>query len=321
MRETLLENEQFWNVLRYLETMKSETPVDHILTELAIDERILFDVIYFLHLLEINFSLSSDSGKKLLVPPSKFPNIKMDLSLSEWLALQAHFPVLDGLGNTPFHSIIVQKLGKIENGHKSVDLFSALGGMTQRSKRPTIVGTVNIDQIIDGIEKSIVWKNIIEVKLKNREYLKYLPHKLVHLEGQLNLIAEDTKDQCLVNFSVPIIEKLEILDRVDYQAKFSSIEIEGFIGGIRSVTGNEIRLVLKIKNHYSGSLNPPYHFLGAPYRVTNSDGEVIWAASVEPCENLFEWLYMLGDCVEILDPSSFKEEFIEFLESKKLKSA
>ena len=53
-----------------------------------------------------------------------------------------------------------------------------------------------------------------------------------------------------------------------------------------------------------------------PYITTNMDGHVIWAASVEVSDELFEWLYELGDKVEILDPTSIKETYLQFLQSK-----
>jgi hypothetical protein len=83
----------------------------------------------------------------------------------------------------------------------------------------------------------------------------------------------------------------------------------------------ETRLVLKI--HHPGSVNlfPDHHFLGKPAMVTNGNGDLIWAAYVEPCEALFDWVASLGEDVEILDPTNFKEEFLSYCEEKLRKVA
>ena len=55
--------------------------------------------------------------------------------------------------------------------------------------------------------------------------------------------------------------------------------------------------------------------------VTNAEGEHIWAASVEPSDEIFQWVYELGADVEILDPSAFKKEFLNYCEAKLKKLA
>ena len=85
---------------------------------------------------------------------------------------------------------------------------------------------------------------------------------------------------------------------------------------IRSITGNEERLVLRISSPEKVNLKPQYHFLGSPYVTTNTEGEFIWAASVEVSSELFRWLDSIKDEIEILDPQEVKEEFENFLVSE-----
>ena len=53
--------------------------------------------------------------------------------------------------------------------------------------------------------------------------------------------------------------------------------------------------------------------MGTPYRTSNMNGDIIWAASVEISEPLMEWLYQVKNNVEILDPAFLKEKFKEYL--------
>jgi predicted DNA-binding transcriptional regulator YafY len=50
--------------------------------------------------------------------------------------------------------------------------------------------------------------------------------------------------------------------------------------------------------------------------VKNPNGDLIWAAYVEPCAHLYEWLIGLGRRVEILDPVSFKQDYLDYCEEK-----
>jgi hypothetical protein len=55
--------------------------------------------------------------------------------------------------------------------------------------------------------------------------------------------------------------------------------------------------------------------------ITNPNGDLIWAAYVEPCEALYDWLITLGKRVEILDPIKFKDEYLTYCEEKLRKIA
>ena len=86
-----------------------------------------------------------------------------------------------------------------------------------------------------------------------------------------------------------------------------------FISGFREVSGNEVRLILKITGSSDDlDLSPSYHFLADPYITTSASGDTIWAASVEPCEDLIAWLADLEDGVEILDPLDVRSQVEEY---------
>lgn len=157
------------------------------------------------------------------------------------------------------------------------------------------------------------------IKNDEKEHVVF-PQKILHLEGSLCLIAEDENDHSLISFHLNEIHSIEILLSKKVQQK-TNFEIEEFIAALRSMGDKETRLILKIHNPEEVNLFPEHHFLGKPCMITNSNGDLIWAAYVEPCEALFEWLSMLGKSVEILDPLRFKQEYLAYCEEKLRKIA
>ena len=160
------------------------------------------------------------------------------------------------------------------------------------------------------------------VNFTTRDEKSYLVHpcRVLHLEGQLSLIAEDSQDHCLT--VIPLREVAELQSVVSTkEPKVSPFEVEEFITAIRSMNEKETRLILKIFDPGSINLFPDHHFLGKPCMITNPNGDLIWAAYVEPCEALFDWLVTLGTKVEILDPVKFKDEYLMYCEEKLRKIA
>jgi hypothetical protein len=147
-----------------------------------------------------------------------------------------------------------------------------------------------------------------------------LPCKVIHLEGRLSLIAEDMNDHCLL--VVPMIELMELTTIQSTKSpRVTAFEVDEFIVAIRSMSEKETRLILKIHDPQSVNLFPNHHFLGKPCMITNPQGDLIWAAYVEPCDDLFEWLISLNGNVEILDPTKFKDDFLMYCEEKLRKVA
>lgn len=116
------------------------------------------------------------------------------------------------------------------------------------------------------------------------------------------------------------VKKFESLPSLSLP-KVTTFEVEEFITAIRAMNERETRLVLKIHDPQSTNLFPDHHFLGKPCMITNPNGDLIWAAYVEPCDALYEWLMTLGKNVEILDPIKFKEEYLIYCEEKLRKIA
>jgi len=167
--------------------------------------------------------------------------------------------------------------------------------------------------MIKKLEAVIETKKKCLLVLKNGKKVETLPHKIVYLEGELCLVGEEIGDSCLVTLSLSNISSIEDSQTPEHRGNYCSLEIDDFISAIRAVTELEERLVLKITDPSSElNLNPSHQYLGNPYVTSNALGEIIWAASVEKNEQLYEWLYELKGLAIVLDPDSIKEGLAEY---------
>ena len=203
------------------------------------------------------------------------------------------------------------------------DLYRVISD--DETKKKMIEGFANEEKsIIANLENSVNEKICLVLNTKHNKFLEVFPHKLVYLEGNLHLVGEDTNDRCLLAINVNEILSLSFHEDINYELNFSPIEIEDFISAFRSVASNEERLVMKILTPESVDLNPPYHFLGNPYITSSADGDLIWAASVEVSDELYDWLGEIHEYVEIVDPEGVKmglEEYIKQTTKIPLKKA
>ena len=175
-------------------------------------------------------------------------------------------------------------------------------------------------KMVSQIEAAIGEKQLVSLTTtENKQYSVY-PCKVLHLEGHLSLIAEDSQDHCLL---VVGLHELKSFEKIVSSSlpKVTPFEVDEFITAIRAMNEKETRLILKIHDPQSSNLFPDHHFLGKPCMITNPNGDLIWAAYVEPCEALYEWLMTLGKNVEILDPIKFKDEYLMYCEEKLRKVA
>ena len=168
---------------------------------------------------------------------------------------------------------------------------------------------------VSELDEAVSQKSMVSITTTGGKSYQIFPCKIIHLEGKLSMIAEDANDHCLIVLSISDLKEVSIMEGTS-QSKVADFEIEEFIFAIRSMNEQETRLILKINDPQSVNLFPDHHFLGKPCMITNSNGDLIWAAYVEPCEDLFEWLLILGSNVEVLDPGKFKDEFLMYCEEK-----
>lgn len=173
--------------------------------------------------------------------------------------------------------------------------------------------------MVKELDEATGLRQLVKITTDGKSY-NLFPCKVTHLEGQLSLIAEDAQDHCIMILPVKSILSWSTLES-SLEPRVSAFEIEEFINAVRSMSEKETRLILKIYDPHSVNLFPDHHFLGKPCMITNPEGDLIWAAYVEPCEALFEWIMSLGKNVDILDPVRFKQEYLIYCEEKLRKVA
>jgi hypothetical protein len=174
--------------------------------------------------------------------------------------------------------------------------------------------------LVTQLDEAVAQKAMISLTTTSGKSYQMFPAKIIHLEGKLSIIAEDANDHCLVVLSINDVKDISTMEAMSVP-QLACFEVDDFVAAIRSMNEKETRLILKIHDPQSVNLFPDHHFLGKPCMITNPNGDLIWAAYVEPCYDLFDWLLSLGTNVEVLDPSKFKDEFLMYCEEKLRKVA
>lgn len=236
----------------------------------------------------------------------------LPLSPAEWMQLH-HILSSQKSFESPVTNSLKKKV--TENGPIKV-VMELLNQLEQWDQELT----ESQQHMIHELENGIFEKHLVSVQTFESKKFNLYPCKVIHLEGHLSLIAEDVQDHCLLVVPLKEIHSIETIQK-NANPKVSPFEVEEFITAIRAMNEKETRLILKIHDPQSINLFPDHHFLGKPCMITNPNGDLIWAAYVEPCESLFDWLMTLGRNVEILDPVRFKEEYLMYCEEKLRKIA
>lgn len=322
--QSVLDKKRFWEVIRYLVQMDRSTNFDDICRDLSLTKSQLNSFIHFLKEVECHLDIHSANGNKKVELLENEPTITLEFNLLEWLQFQACFPKISENEGKPFYAEIKEKLCEAEKQFSSHDLFEPANKLEAVLDlgAPQVVGSDQalLNEMVAFLEESILDEKTIRVNFSDGNNMTVFPRKVVFLDGILSLVGESTGDKCLMNVGVSEIQSASEEDH-NWEKMFSRIEIDDFISSIRAVNDNEIRLVLKIFSRENFTSNLKRHFFGNQCMVTNPQGEFIWAGSVEPNEQIFQWLEDLGSDIEILDPISFKKEFLKYCEAKLKKLA
>jgi hypothetical protein len=288
--------EQFFKFLVSLEELKEKKEINLFLSSLGISE-IDFEN-YQKYLMEFKVLVLTDS--EFIYPLEQKIEIKLNLNLSEWLALQVSIDKTESYQS----KLIKNKFEKVKMLYSQFII----------TKKNELMRTRPVqDNLKKKIERSLRDQKALKFRFLNNSYKEIFPLRITFIEGLLCLIGEDVEDKSLSFFSLSEIAKID--DEVfDYVPHLSQLEVNEFINNIRLVSGNEERLVLKIYSPTESDLLPEYHFLGNPFITSNPEGDFIWAASIEMCEDTYEWLYRIKDKEEILDPGHIKKEFSQYCE-------
>jgi predicted DNA-binding transcriptional regulator YafY len=239
----------------------------------------------------------------------------LPLTPSEWLSLHdvlSHISPNQLQKNPALHTL---KKKVTDNG----PIKAVMELLNQLENWDTHLNEIQ-QEYVAQLDQAVERKQMITVSSSQGKSYSLFPCKIIHLEGKLSMIAEDFHDHCLIVMALNEIAEINLLEATS-SPRVTAFELEEFINAIRSMSEKETRLILKIHDPQSVNLFPDHHFLGKPCMITNPNGDLIWAAYVEPCDDLFEWLLTLGSNVEILDPGKFKDEFLSYCEEKLRKIA
>ena len=297
--------DSFWKFLVSLEDLQERKKMILFCSSLSIDEATLENYCQFL----TRFKMVVVKDEQYIYPLNEQCKIKMEFSLSQWLALQASIPKDN---NTfYFQQIVKNKINMAQNAHAQFSLY----------KKPEehILNGNFIENNIKKIDCSIIARNPIQINFLANKQCNVFPHRLVFIEGILCIIGENIEDKMLVYFGIEDIEDVQDLEIFtnNYEPNLSQIEVNEFINHIRLINGQDERLVLKIYSQDQSELLPKYHFLGNPFVTSSAEGDLIWAATIEICDDVYNWLYKMSDKVEVLDPGHIRKEFSHFCELKK----
>lgn len=323
-KTTILDQQRFWEIIEYFVKLDNVTKFSDICENLCVTRNQLNSLIIFFKEVGYQFETMGSKDEKVLLPLECEPVIKIDFSLLEWLEFQAHFPLISSLESKPFHKDIKNKLTQVENTHQEHDLFEplpVLESLWEQAPLSLVEGDSHTKEkgIIAFIEESVIDRKVIEFQYQQQAQQVY-PRKLVFIDNHLHLIGESTIDSCLISVAVANISNLFEVEKI-WKENYTSLEIHEFIKSLRSMSSCSIRLVLKIFSQERFSLNLEHQFFEKPCMFSNTSGDYIWAATIEPNEKIYEWLCELGSDVEILDPKEFKVDFIEYCENKLKKLA
>lgn len=303
--QQMILNDTFWKFLVSLEEMKEKKDKAIFCSTLSIDEDTLAEFMNFLNRMDVMCT----TDDQYVYPLKDKCRIKMEFSLVEWLALQASFGSEEHKNFEHYYQRIIQsKVSVAQRAYEHFNLFKRPENIKIQAK--------DLENLKKKIDYDISYQKAIKLHFFNSKECVIFPHRLVFLDGVLCVVGESVNDKVLLYFGIEDIRSVDEF-KVDYKPNLSQIEVNEFICHLRLINGKEERLVLKVYSQYEADLLPSHHFLGNPFVTSNTEGDMIWAATIEMCDDVFLWLYSMKDRVEILDPGHIRKEFSHYCELKK----
>ena len=305
--QMILEN-SFWKFLVSIEELKEKKEIILFCSSLAIDEETLTEYCSYLQ----SFDISVVKDEQFIFPLKDPCRVKVEFSLSEWLSLEAHLHEKNTKETGAYYNkILTAKFKTVQRMNRGLSLFAA--DDLPKGRTPAYNKNETLKKRIDY---HIAHRKLMTINFINANACELFPHRQVFLDGILCVVGENIKDKSLCYFAVEDVD--EIIDlNMSYEPNLSQIEINEFICHLRLVNGKEERLVLKIYSQEETDLLPQHHFLGNPFVTSNTEGDMIWAATIEMCDDVFHWLWQMSDRVEILDPGHLRKEFAHYCELKR----
>lgn len=177
------------------------------------------------------------------------------------------------------------------------------------------------ESLITFIRQAAFEKTPLNFLRKNKEKTLLIPYKVLYLDGSLCVIAEKVTNKELMQLQIEEVISANEAQVESLHPTYSEVEIDDYINALRVIGETGVRLVLKLYSQVNFNSQLDFHHFAGQCVFTNPQGDIIWAATVEPDDAIFEWLSAYGSEIEILDPLSFKKKFLEYCEDKLKKLA
>lgn len=330
-KKSLINNKQLWDAFCFIDQMDQAMELEKISEILRTPQKVIIEAIQFYQRYNAEVFLEKNGRTEVLYPPKDKVRINLNLSLSEWFALQSHFSILNRNNNQVTFSQLRNVICETEEKNSKFDLFDSLEkeevsldevdlGNNLKDDCELIKESVNDEYefSLNEFEQAIVNRSSLILNFFNNTAIKFFPIKLVVIDEELSVVGEEVNDHCLSYLPLKSIADFSI-DTLNYNSRVDLNQVHSFVSGLRELSETKVRMVLKIFDD-SIDLTPPFQLIDRPYVAMTWEGNRIWGASVELNNELFEWLDTYGEKIEILDPFDLKEQFRSFL-SQKLKNA
>ncbi|MCB9091752.1 MAG: WYL domain-containing protein [Halobacteriovoraceae bacterium] len=307
LNNDLLNNGDFWELVSLLLSSPGDYSVDSLSKRFNFDLKEILSISLFLRQMGCAIELEHrDESEDLYLKCPEPKSFKIEMSLLEWMTFQVHFPFLMEYNLAPYNQYLSDFLSRCERDMVEHDFFEAFEVLSSS------MALGDKTEKVTEIEQHILEKNPLRIKLKNQDknFFTY-PYHLVFIHDKMSLIGEDISDKTL--FTVPI-EDIQKVKKIEEKKSphFTYMEVQNFLDGIRIVSDNEQRLVLKItKPENEINFEPKYLYFRNACLIKSPRGDYIWSAYVESGDSLYHWLEDLWKCCEfeILEPTEIAEEF------------
>jgi hypothetical protein len=314
-------NDLFWKTLKGLEELDSPRTLQGLCHELHVPEPVIYRVVHFLKIMGIEFNVHTSEKGVIIGPDPKNKHksrVYIEMGITEWLAFQAHFPVIDIVENSVAHKLVVNKLSEAEKNFCDLDFFEAYATLSIEEDRETSEGIPDdLRTNLGLIGQAILEQKCLQITLNNGEVEDFYPHRMALINGKRILVGEPTANPCLSYFEIQDIRHVILMEYETFIPTLSRSDIQEFLDGLKEISDEHVRLILKIHGRDPQVMDPFQYYLGNPAVIQNRKNETIWAATVEPNEELLQWLVDLGDNVEIVDPEHMKSHLANYKESLK----
>lgn len=310
-KNSILSEEKFWFVVDYVLENVEEMSVSDLISDLKITKD-QFNCFYTFFKdigldLTIEKNILSIKGKK---------DITFSMSLKNWLKLQAHFPAIDSLRNEPFHEDIGNYFSELEKEYEENDLFSSIDNL--EAVMPKNIRLAE-ESMIAFLEENIVHENIILLEMNGIKH-EVFPHRVISIGGSLELIYENIQNHTLDMVNCNLIQSFEI-SMSKSTSVFKKQELDNFIKNVRMLESNEERIILKVIDDSYFNTSISHEYFRNEVIVKNHLDQNIWSASIEVNDNICDWLFNLGESIEILGADNIKKAYLKFCQRKLKKLA